>query len=143
MKSDNSIDKVVLMDWINKARTFAEEQSRLEVADMQIGKVLAEYPENVAEWPQEIIFQVIEEINTDYLKRNYSSAMFNKRGSSSRGPFDGGNIERNKATYFKKLVSEFKNKYPHVAEIFEQLSDGYLVDAKRKDDQAERDRLEY
>ncbi len=143
MKSDNSIDKVVLMDWINKARSLADEQSRLEVADMQIGQVLAEYPENVAEWPQEIIFQVIEEINTDSLKRNYSSAMFNKRGSSSRGPFDGGNIERNKAAYFEKLVTDFKNKYPNVAEIFKRLADGYLVDAKRMDDQAERDRLEY
>ncbi len=143
MKSDNSIDKTVLMEWINKARTLAEEQSRLEVADMHIGQVLAEYPENVAEWPQVIIFQVIEEINTDSIKRNYSSAMFNKKGSSSRGPFDGGDIERGKASYFEKLANDFKNKYPNVAEIFKRLAEGYLIDAKRVDDQAKRDRLEY
>lgn len=143
LQTDNTIDKTVLIDWVNKARKLAEEQSRLEVADMHIGQVLAEYPENVAEWPQEIIFQVIEEINTDSIKRNYSSAMFNKRGSSSRGPFDGGDIERRKAFYFEKLANQFKNKYPNVADIFKRLADGYLVDAKRMDDQAERDRLEY
>jgi len=143
MKSDNSIDKTVLMEWISKARTLSEEQNRLEVADMHIGQVLAEYPENVPEWPQVIIFQVIEEINTDSIKRNYSSAMFNKRGSSSRGPFDGGNIERGKASYFEKLANDFKNKYPNVAEIFKRLAEGYLIDAKRVDDQAKRDRLEY
>jgi hypothetical protein len=143
MKSDNSIDKVVLLDWINNVRILAEKQSRLEVADMQIGQVLAQYRENIPEWPQEIIFQVIEEINTDSLKRNYSSAMFNKRGSSTRGPFDGGNIERGKAAYFEKLANDFKNKYPNVSDIFKRLAEGYLIDAKRMDEQAERDRLDY
>jgi hypothetical protein len=143
LQPDNSIDKTVLMEWINNARKLADEQSRLEVADMHIGQVLAEYPENVAEWPQEIIFQAIEEINTDSIKRNYSSAMFNKRGSSSRGPFDGGEIERGKAYYFEKLANQFKNLYPNVADIFKRLAEGYLLDAKRMDEQATRDRLEY
>jgi hypothetical protein len=69
--------------------------------------------------------------------------MFNKRGSSTRGPFDGGNIERDKAAYFGELANDFKNKYPNVAEIFRQLEQGYLADAKRMDERAERDRLEY
>ena len=47
---------------------------------LQIGKILAQYPENVSLWPQETIFQAIEEINTDSIKSGYSSAMFNKRG---------------------------------------------------------------
>jgi hypothetical protein len=115
----------------------------LVVADMQIGKVLAQYPENIPEWPQESIFKIIEEINSDSIKRNYSSAMFNKRGASSRGVFDGGDIEREKAAYFEKLEKDFKNNYPNVAEVFKRLSDSYLLDAKRMDDEAERNRLEY
>jgi hypothetical protein len=94
MKEDNSIEEGELKDWIIKARTIAESVSRLNVADSAIGKVLAEYPENIEKWPQEKIFQIIEEINTDSLKSGYSSAMFNKRGSSTRGAFDGGDIER-------------------------------------------------
>ena len=143
MKEDNSIDEAVLKDWIIKARTLAESASRLNVADSEIGKVLAEYPENIQEWPQEKIFQVIEEINTDSLKSGYSSAMFNKRGSSTRGAFDGGDIERGKAAYFEKLANNFKNKYPNVAEIFKRMQQGYLADAKRMDEEAERNKLEY
>jgi hypothetical protein len=143
MKPDNSIDETVLKDWIIKARDLADAEGRLEVADMHIGQVLAQYPENIPEWPQEKLFEIIEEINSDSLKRNYSSAMFNKRGSSSRGPFDGGNIERGHAKYFEKLANDYKNKYPNVAEIFQRLSEGYLIDAKRIDEEAERDRLEY
>lgn len=143
MQSDNSIDEEALREWINQARKLAETEGRLDVADIHIGQVLAQYPENIPEWPPEKIFKIIEEINSEVLKRNYSTAMFNKRGSSSRGPFDGGNIERGHAKYFEKLASDYKNKYPNVAEIFKRLSDGYLFDAKRIDEEAERDRLEY
>ena len=143
MKADNSIDEIELKEWISRVRILAEEASRLDAADVQIGQMLAQYPENIPQWPQEKIFQIIEEINSDSLKRNYSSALFNKRGSSTRGPFDGGDIERGHAAYFGQLANEFKNKYPNVAEIFKGLEQGYLVDAKRMDEQAERDRLEY
>lgn len=143
IKEDYSINETVLKNWINKARALAESVGRLNVADSEIGKVLAEYPENIQEWPQEIIFNIIEEINTESLKSGYSSALFNKRGSSSRGVFDGGDIERRKASYFEKLEKEFKHKYPNVSEIFKHLKEGYLADAKREDEDAERNRLEY
>jgi hypothetical protein len=143
VQSDNSVDETVLKEWINLARKLAEAEGRLDVADIHIGQILAQYPENIPEWPPEKIFKIIEEINSDVLKRNYSTAMFNKRGSSSRGPFDGGNIERGHSKYFNKLSNDFKNKYPNVAEIFKRLSDGYLYDAKRIDEEAERDKLEY
>lgn len=143
LKPDKSIDEVELKEWVSKARTLAEAASRLNVADMQIGEVLAKYPENIPEWPQEKIFKLMEEVNSDSLFRSYSTAMFNKRGSSTRGPFDGGIIERGHAKYFQELSTRFKNKYPKVAEIFQRLSNGYLTDAKRMDESAERDRLEY
>jgi len=143
MKEDNSIDETELNEWVKKARTLAEEASRLEVADMQIGQLLAQYPENAQQWPQEKIFKLIEEINTDSLKRNYSAAMSNKRSFSSRGAFEGGDIERDKATYFKKLADDFKNKYPNVADIFRRMEQRYLADAKQMDESAERDKLEY
>lgn len=143
MKDDYSIDYSELREWIEKVRELAKEANRLDFADIEIGKMLAQYPENIPEWPQEKLFQIIEEINTDSLKRNYSSALFNKRSFSSRGAFDGGDIEREKAKYFEKLVNDFKNKYPNVAEIFKRLSDSYLMDAKRMDEEAERNRLEY
>jgi hypothetical protein len=134
---------VVLKEWIIKARTYAESAGRLTVADYEIGKVLAQYPENIQEWPQEKIFKIIEDINTDSLKSGYSSSMYNKRGSSTRGAFDGGDIEREKAAYFKKLANDFKNKYPNVAVIFKRMQQGYLVEAKRMDEEAERNRLEF
>src|SRR5690606_1919403 len=138
MKSDNSIDIIELRKWIDEARSIAEKSDRLEVADMTIGTLLAQYPEDIPDWPQEVIFQVIEEINTKSLKNNYYSALYNKRGSTTRSPFEGGTIERKNAMYFSELHKRFRVKYPNVAQIFADLSAGYLKEAKREDDEAER-----
>lgn len=137
------IDNNFLTLWIEKVRMLATTVSRLEAADMIIGQVLAQYPENGENWPPDEICTIIERINTNSIKNNFSAATFNKRGSSSRGPFDGGNIEREKAEYFHKLSSLQKNKFPTVSTIFENLAKGYEEDAKRNDEQAERDSLDY
>tara|TARA_R110002012_G_scaffold300131_1_gene499652 strand:- start:2923 stop:6717 length:3795 start_codon:yes stop_codon:yes gene_type:complete len=140
---NGSIDKVRLNAWIDYVRQKAQEISRLEVADLQIGQVLASYPENVDFWPPEEICEIIERINTQSIKSNFSTATHNKRSFSTRGPFDGGDIERGHAAYFQKLYEKVKPKYPNVAEILSRLSKSYLVEARRMDERAERDKLEH
>lgn len=116
---------------------------RQEGADMEIASLLARYPENIDKWPQESIFKIIEEIHSEEFNRHYSIALFNKRGSSVRCAFDGGDIEREHANYFRKLANDYRAKYPTVSEIFSNLSDEYLKHAKQIDQQAELEGLEY
>lgn len=143
MSDDKSIDEGKLNKWIQKARSLAEAVGRLEAADEEIGQVLARYPKDCPSWPEEKIFQIIEYINTDDLKRGYYLGLVNKRSFSTRGAFDGGDIEREKATYFEKLENDFKYQYPNVARIFKDIKKSYLNDAKRMDEEAERAKLEY
>lgn len=143
MEEDYSINEEVLKEWVAKARELAKEADRLEVADMEIGNLLARYPENIDKWPQESIFNIIEEIHSEELNRHYSIALFNKRGSSVRGAFDGGDIEREHANYFSKLANDYRAKYPTVSKIFSDLANDYLEHAKQIDQQAELEGLEY
>ena len=94
-------------------------------------------------WPPAEICAIIQEIDTDSIKRIFSSAVFNKRSFSSRGPFEGGNIERGHAEQFKKLAGNKKKRFPVIARKFDQLALAYLADAKRMDESAERDKLDY
>ncbi|QMU28801.1 hypothetical protein [Adhaeribacter radiodurans] len=137
------IDKDNLENWVKEARKLAQEADRIEVADAQIGQLLAQYPEKGSDWPPDEICQMIEMVNTDSIKRNFSSATHNKRSFSSRGPFDGGNIERGHAEYFSKLAKGHRRKHPIIARIFDGLVDGYLREAKRMDEEAERSKLDY
>lgn len=142
MQEDGTIDGTKLREWIDAARALARECDRLEVADIHIGQLLAKYPEDSPYWPERAIFQVIEDINTEKLKVGYSIGMWNKRGVTTRGAFDGGGIEHERAEYFGKLASELMCDYPNVAEVFRRLQDDYGRLGNRHDELAERDRLD-
>ena len=142
MREDNAIDAIELREWIDAARALAEECDRLEVADIRIGQLLAKYPEDSPNWPARTIFQVIEDINTEQLKKGYSNGMFNKGGVTIRGAFDGGSIERDRAEYFGELASSLMCDYPNVAEIFQLLQDDYGRLANRYDEEAHRSKLD-
>lgn len=142
MLEDGTIDETELRDWIKSARALASECDRLEVADMHIGQLLAKHPEDSPYWPERKIFQVIEDINTEDLKEGYSVGMLKKGGMTTRGAFDGGVIERERAEYFGALASEHMCDYPNVAEVFQRLQDEYGLRANSHDEVAERDRLD-
>jgi hypothetical protein len=142
MQPDQTIAYKVLRSWIEEVRELARASHHEGVAEMEIGRVLAQYPEAISKWPPEVIFQLIEEIGTDRLRQEYRIAMFNKRGFSARSPFEGGTVERAHAAYFDQLAGLYKRKFPSVAQIFNHLADGYLHDATTLDDEATRTKLD-
>lgn len=142
MQEDGMIDEAELREWIKSARALAKKCDRQEVADMHIGQLLAKYPEDSPYWPERKIFQVIEDINTEELKERYLVGMWNKRGATTRGAFDGGGIEHERAEYFGELASELVFDYPNVSEVFRRLHDDYGRLGNRHDEMAERVRLD-
>lgn len=142
---DGTINNEQLTSWIEKARDLAVQADRIKVADLHIGSILAEFPEGGEDnnWPPEEIAAIIEKINTDSLKSNFSATVFNKRGFSSRSPFEGGDRERDLAKKFHAMAEKKRNKYPNLATVLEDLAVGYERTAKRIDQEAEKNRLDY
>lgn len=144
INDEGAVDFNFLSDWIEKVRDIAVAKRRLEVSESFIGKVLAYFPEpENGQWPSDEICEIIDSLNSERLNRSFRAEIFNKNGSTTRGAFDGGDIEWNKAKHFNNLAGLIRNKYPVVANIFEILANGYEEDAKRMDEQAKRDRLDY
>ena len=137
------IDEAFLREWVYEVRGKAESVSRLEVADAQIGQVLAHYTENIDLWPPIEIASIIEEINTDSMKNNFYASTKNKRSSSVRGPFDGGEIERNHAKHFQKFASAHKYRFPNVSKVLKDIANAYIFEARKMDEDAAREKLEY
>ena len=144
LNENNVVDFEFLNDWINKVHEIAQSKRRLEVSESCIGKVLAYYPITEDEsWPADEICEIIDNLNSKRLNEGFHVEIFNKDSFTSRAAFAGGDIERGKAARFNKLVELHRNKYPVVSGIFEILAKGYEAEAKRMDEQAERDRLDY
>ena len=144
MDDQNKIDGIVLNQWTDKVRAAAKEADRLDAADRAIGKLFAQYPENIGKiWPPDEISAIIENINSKSMKSSFSMETTNKRGFTSRGPYEGGEIERSNAAYFKKLSEAHRLKHRNISKIFKDIAAKYLLQAKEEDEQAKRDSLDY
>jgi hypothetical protein len=138
MQEDGCLNSEVLKKWVNEVRELALKNYRVEVTDNSIGKLLAKYPINIKEnkgFPVEI-YDVIEEIGTEEFKNAFRMQISNNLGLTTRGAFEGGDIERSKANYFNSLFEETKFTHPNVSLIFKDLKDGFLSQAKWEDENA-------
>ena len=140
---EGNIDYHHLHKWIAEVRVLAQEASRLHAADAAIGIVLAQYRSTDTEWPGNEICKIIDTLNSDSLSRNFKSGIFNRYGSTTRGAFDGGAIERSRALHFRSLSHLHSAKWPVTASILEQLAIQYDAMAKEEDNRAQQDESEY
>ena len=139
-----NIDYNHLYSWIEEVRKQANSIGRIEVADAEIAKVLACYNrKNKKVWPSDEICKIIDDINTTSIRDHFRSAIFNNRGTTSRGVFDGGAQERELVTYFKNLANTHATKWPVTSSILESLSREYEAIAKQEDSQALEEDLNY
>jgi hypothetical protein len=139
-----NIDYEYLEDWIFEVRGLANAAGRRAVADMEIAKILACYPDKGdGNWPPEEICKILDEINTDSIRNNFAAAIINSRGAYSKGMFDGGESERALAEGYRRIAHQHAIKYPVTASIFEGVARHYDVCARREDADAKARDMEY
>lgn len=138
LKLDGTLNSVELNNWIKEVRTLAKDNYREEITDNCLGKLLAKYPIKISNnkgYPIEI-YDIIEEINSDSIKSAFKMQISNNLGFTSRGAFEGGNIERTRAKFFNTLFKDTKIIHPNVSLIFKNLRDRYLRDGNWEDENA-------
>lgn len=142
---EGNIDKEMLKEWISQAIQLAKEKDREKFVYSHLGELFAKYPEqkNNPHWPPFSLFELMEKLNSNTLFQNYSIGLYNKRGFTTRGGYDGGEIERYNADFFEDLKNQCLPLYPHVAKVFEDLATQYDQMAKEMDDQATIAKLDY
>lgn len=137
------VNTQILSSWLKNALNYATQSHRQKGALIQLGKLFSQYPEESEYWPSMELFSIMESIESDVFYRNYESAMFNKRGFTSRGAYDGGNIERENAQYFRHLSHSCVVTCPKVARVFNRLAKQYEEMAKDIDNEASIAKLDY
>jgi len=138
LQKDGSMNSDKFNEWVYEVRVLASQNHRVKVTDSCLGKLLAKYPINIKDRKgfSVEIYDIIEEINTPQIKEAFRIQITNNLGFTSRGAFEGGNIERFKADYFNSLSEEIKFTHPNVSLIFQELKDKYLSMAKWEDENA-------
>ncbi len=125
-----------LAKWIATVRHSCMELSRVDIADLCIGKLLSCAP--VGEdgvWPCEPVRDVLEEIQSESMVQGAHTGVYNSRGVHWRG--EGGEQERELAAKYRKWGQALQVSHPFVASnLLQELARTYEYEASREDTEA-------
>jgi hypothetical protein len=138
-QSDGSIDEEQLLGWLESARSLCRDSGNLEIADSQIGEMLARWPQPQSEetmWPCEEICDAIEEANSDDLDRGFQIGVLNSRGATLSSPLDGGDLERKERDRYRRWAGLCNVDWPRTAASLRKVAESYESIAEREDSRA-------
>ena len=134
---EGKLDATALNDWIDATRERLAAVDRADIGDELIGWALASYPaDSDGEWPSEAVRDLLERLQGDDVDRGLHIAIRRRRGTTSRSPTAGGDLERELAQRYKQQGRQFK-EWPRTEAIFSSLASSYEREADVEDREAE------
>lgn len=140
--SEGKINYKVLGEWINEVRRLALIADRLAMADYKIGRILANIPYH-ENWPADELCEIIDTLDVENITLQFKVEVSNRHGSTVRGVFDGGEIERGVASHYEELANKYSIRYPVSASVFRDIARDYKNWGKSQDLEADRSASEY
>jgi hypothetical protein len=70
------------------------------------------------------------------IRNGFCVGTWNKRGATSRSPWDGGNQERSLAAYYRDQAERVQHSHPTVAAMLEEIAKSYERHGQREDVEA-------
>ena len=126
---------------MDEVRRLGAETDRALITDNYIGKGLAHAPTDPdGAWPHGVVRDEIERLASDKIERAIQLERFNMRGMYSRGPYEGGDQERElaKTNYQAAVLS---SAWPRTAALLQAIAKMWDEEAKRADLEAAQRRL--
>lgn len=137
-RPDGSIDPDAFLQFIDAAREHCRQADRLHRSEYVLGEILAHAPSDEdGTWPFATARQVLDRPELEQMRRGFYIGTINKRGVTSRSPWDGGDQERDLANHYRNQAEKVQLSQPRVAELLESLARSYEHDAVREDNEAD------
>lgn len=128
--NDGRIDGEALAAWVTTARELAVSASRVAVVDQQIGTILSAAKADAnGDWPPKPVRDVIERVKSKGLETGFQIGTRNRRGATSRAPFDGGALERDLNSHYDALSNKFRITAPRTAMVLRAIAGDYKVES--------------
>jgi transcriptional regulator with XRE-family HTH domain len=135
---DGTIDAHALSEWVKKVRELAIRAKRVDIIDQQIGAILsAAQAEPNGDWPPKPVREILERLRSKQLEIGFQMGAHNRRGVTTRGPLDGGELERDLKSHYEALAKRFRSSSPRTATVLRAIAASYKVDALYMDQLAD------
>jgi hypothetical protein len=133
------IDGGKLDAWIDTARDACKKIDREDVADQQIGHVLAfSVSDSDGAWPPAPVRALIERQQNPNVERGIFMGLIDKRGPTWRSMTEGGDPERSIAAGYRKQAREARFVSPRTSAMLNRIVEYYEAEARRYDEDNER-----
>jgi hypothetical protein len=97
-------------------------------------------PDPDGRWPSLSVRDLLEHLESEVVEEALQVEIYNRRGTTTRGPEDGGSQERALAEKYRAEAAELADQWPHTAVVLRALAKSYEQDARRYEAEAERRR---
>jgi hypothetical protein len=141
LRTDGTVDPEQLEAWVTAARAALAESGHRALGDSHIGRMLAAGPaDEDGSRPGVAVRDLLERLQNSEIEDGLRMELYNSRGPTTRGVFDGGDQERNLAATYRERANAFADRWPRAASIMRDLANSYEREARRMDEEAERRR---
>ena len=138
MTADGELDIAIVRQWVEAARQELATATLSDIADYEIGKLLANSPEDKdGAWPLPAVCEVIDEVGNENFDEGFIAGMCRGLMSSVRGVYDGGQQEHESAQRYHALSKQIRSTSRHTARLLKKAANRYEERAIQEDDQAE------
>ena len=143
--SEGQVNTEGLMRWVTEARGLCREHGRIKIGDERIGQWLSRASsDDDTHWPCRPVCDVLEAIASEDMARGFEIGVYNGRGVTMRGLYEGGGQELDLAARYRAWAQAWRFEYPFVSRILDAITEGYKRDAAREDTEVRvRQRLEH
>lgn len=135
-RAECKIEIEKLRNWIHQVRNLCQKSNRLEIADLQIGQILAYSPIDTEDniFPCSPIRDIMEELQSESILNGANTGIYNSRGVVTKSLNEGGQKEYVLANQYQEWANQLKNTHPFVANyLLQKVADTYFYEAKRND----------
>jgi hypothetical protein len=137
-QADGSIDGGIFIHFIDSTRELCRHADRSTMCDQTLGQILAHAPaDEDGTWPFAAARELLDRPELEEMRCGFCIGTMNKRGFTSRSPWDGGSQERDLAAYYRGQAKRVQYSHPNVAAMLEEIAKDYEHHGRREDAEAD------
>jgi hypothetical protein len=134
------VDPDALRAWYRSAAGGLQQVKREAIGQQRIGHVLRYTPPGEdGVWPPEAVRDLLEAAQNRDLELGLAIEVANSRGVTTRGPFDGGEQERDLAQRYREDAERLSPRWSRTASLLQSIAQSYEVEGRRWDLEAAQD----